>query len=339
MTMKKAMTVNGPVDADQLGHILPHEHILMEFPDWGQKPMYPELWEEKISLKILGRLRRDIWSCQDNLRLDDPVVMTQEIATFKQHGGGTIVDVTPIGLKRSVPAVAEIARQTGVHVIVGTGYYIQAGHPQEVASLSEEAISRWLVREVSEGIEDTGIRAGMIGEIGISSMTPDEARVLRAAARAQRETGAPLSIHQFGGNELPQIDAILQEFGVPPERVILCHMSSASAEQRQWAAERGYYIEFDCFGNEYYSDPLAGVIVRDPDRIRMIKDLIARGHLRQILVSQDTALKMLLKKYGGWGYEHLIVNVKPLMLREGLPPKAIDTMLFYNPMRAITYLD
>ena len=336
--MKNAMTINGPVAADQLGHILPHEHILMEFPDWGQKPMYPELWGEKLSLKILGRLRRDIWSCQDNLRLDEPAVMAQEIASFKQRGGATIVDVTPIGLKRNVAAVAEIARQTGVHIIVGTGYYIQAGHPQEVASLSVDDITRWMVREVTKGIDGSGIRAGIIGEIGISSMTSSEEKVLRAAARAQRETGAPLSVHQFGGNELRQIDAILQEAGVPPTNVILCHMSSASAGQRLWAAERGYSIEFDCFGNEYYSDPLAGTIIRDPDRIRMIKDLIARGHLRQILVSQDIALKMLLKKYGGWGYEHLIVNVKPLMLREGLPPKAIDTMLYYNPMRMVAYL-
>jgi len=337
--MQKAMTVHGPVAADELGHILPHEHILMEFPDLGQKPKYPELWDEKISLKILGRLRRDIWSCKDNLRLNEPDVMQQEVASFKQHGGGTIVDVTPIGLKRQAPAVAEIARQTGVHILVGTGYYIQAGHPNQVATLSVDDITRWMVREVTVGIDETSIRAGIIGEIGISSMTPDEAKVLRAAARAQRETGAPLSVHQFGGNELLQIDAILREEDVSPTSVILCHMSSVTAEQCLWAAERGYYIEFDCFGNEYYTDPLAGIITRDPDRIRMIKELIARGHLRQILISNDIALKILLKKYGGWSYEHLIVNIKPLMLREGLPPKAIDTMMYYNPMRVIAYLD
>jgi phosphotriesterase-related protein len=337
--MKKAMTTQGLVEADALGHILPHEHILMRFPEWGAQPLYPELQDEKMSLKILGRLRRDIWSCKDNLRLDEPEVMEAEVASFKANGGGTIVDVTPVGLQRDVTAVAAIARKTGVKIVVGTGYYIHAGHPAEVAGLSAEQIAAWMVKEITVEIEETGIRAGIIGEIGISNLHPDEEKTLRAAALAQRETGAPISVHQFGGKELARIHAILLEYAVPPSSVVLCHMSSASAEERAWAAGLGYTIEFDCFGNEYYSDPRAGTIVRDPDRIRMIKELLGRGHLRQILVSNDIALKMLLKKYGGWGYEHIQVNARPLMLREGLPPKTIDTLLYYNPMRMIAYLD
>ena len=337
--MKKAMTTRGPVDADALGHILPHEHILMEFPDWGQVPVYPELIDEKVSLKILGKLRRDIWSCNDNLRLDEPEVALAEVASFGNNGGGTIVDVTPVGLKRDIRGVAEIASKSGVNIVVGTGYYIKAGHPKEVESQSVDEIARWITKEVTDGIEDTGIRAGIIGEIGISNLHPDEAKTLRAAARAHRVTGAPISVHQYGGNEIHQIDAILYEEGVSPTQVVLCHMSSASPELRLWAAERGYYIEFDCFGNEYYNDPMAGIILRDPDRIRMIKELISKGYLHQILISNDIALKMLLKKYGGWGYEHIKVNIKPLMLREGLPPKTIDTLIYYNPMRLIAYLD
>lgn len=337
--MKQAMTVRGPVAADRLGHILPHEHILMEFPLPAGPARYPELWDLDVSIEVLGRLRRDIWSCRDNLRLDDPAVAIDELASFRERGGGTIVDVTPVGLGRQVAAVQQIAMHTGLNIIVGTGFYIRAGHPPQVATLSTEQLGTWMVREVTVGIEDTGIRAGIIGEIGISApMHPDEEKVLRGAARAHRETGAPLSVHQYGGEELARIDAILRAESVSPERVILCHMCSATPEQRLWAAERGYYVGIDGFGNDYYLDAVAGRITRDPDRIAMVRALFEAGHLRQILISNDVALKMLLKRYGGWSYEHILVNIRPFMLREGIPLKAIDSLLYYNPMRAIAYL-
>jgi phosphotriesterase-related protein len=263
-----------------------------------------------------------------------------EVASFKTHGGGTIVDVTTIGLNRNVRGVAEISRQTGVHIVAGTGYYIQAGHPAEVAALSVDALADRMAREIQAGIEGTGMRAGIIGELGISSpVHPDEEKVLRAGLRAQRETGAPVSIHQYGGRELELIHAMVREEGVDPQNVALCHMGSVSADQRNQAADRGYYVEIDCFGNEYYTDALAGAILQDPERIQMVKALVERGHLRQILISNDVALKMLWKRYGGWSYEHIQVNIKPFMLRKGLPPKAVDTIIYYNPMRFIATLD
>ncbi len=337
--MKKAMTVLGPVNADRLGHILPHEHILLDLSELDVAPRYPELLDKKVSIEILGKLRRDIWSCRDNLRLDDQEVATQEIASFKLNGGGTIVDVTPIGLKRDVKPIREIAEQTEVNIVVGTGYYHVAVHPKQAAELSVGDIADWVVKELQVGIDDTGIKAGIIGEIGVGSpMHPEEEKVLRAAARAHQRTGAPVSVGQRGGDEIERIDAILAEEGVSPERVILCHMGSVNQELQFCAADQGYYLELDDFGHEYYTDALAGVITRDPDRIKMVKALIERGHLRQLLISNGLALKMLLKRYGGWSYEHIKPNIKPFMLREGIPIKAVDTLIHYNPMRAIAYL-
>ncbi len=338
--MKKAMTILGPVPADQLGHILTHEHILSDVPDWGLQPLYPELLDHKVTIGILGKLRRDIWSCKDNLRLDEPEVSLQEVASFKAKGGGTLVDVTSVGLKRDIRGVTEIARATGVHVVAGTGLYIHSGHPAYVARQAADELAAWMIAEIQEGIEGTGMRAGIIGEIGISSpMHQDEEKVLRAALRAQRSTGAPLSIHQWGGQSLEKIDALVQEEGVSPANIILCHLTTVSQEQRFWAAERGFYLGIDSFGHEYYTDALAGKILQDPGRIQMVRDLIERGHLRQILLSNDLGLKMLQKKYGGWGYEHILVNIKPFMLRMDIPPKAIDTLLYYNPARLMAYLD
>jgi len=338
--MKKAMTILGPVPADQLGHILTHEHILSDVPDWGIQPLYPELLDHKVTIDILGKLRRDIWSCKDNLRLDESEVSRQEVASFKAKGGGTLVDVTSVGLKRDVHRVAEIARATGCHVVAGTGFYIHSGHPAYVAQETVEELAGWMISEIQEGIEGTGMRAGIIGEIGISSpVHPDEEKVLRAALRTQRATGAPLSIHQWGGQCLDEIDALVQGEGVSPSNVILCHLTTVTEEQRFWAADRGYYLGIDSFGNEFYSDALAGKILQDPGRIEMVKKLIEQGYLRQVMVSNNLGLKMLQKKYGGWGYEHVLVNIKPFMLRMGLPPKAIDTLLYYNPARLIAYLD
>ena len=269
--MKKAMTVSGPVSADRLGHILPHEHVLMEFPNYDRQVLYPEIANEKVSLKIFGKLQRSYWSCKDNRRLDDVEVATAEVMSFGKSGGGTIVEMTTVGLKRNVKAMAEISRQTGVHIIVGTGYYVQIGHPPEVMRLSIEDIAQWMVGEVKHDIEGSGVRAGIIGEIGISDFYPDEEKSLRAAARAHHTTGAPISVHQVGGEELSKIDGTLHEEGVSPDQVILCHMSSTSPDRQRWALGRGYNVEFDDFGNEFYSDALSGSILHDLERVRRLK--------------------------------------------------------------------
>lgn len=338
--MKKAMTVSGPVEADELGHILPHEHIFRDFQKPEIHTLYPELKDKKVTLEYLGKIRRDIWSCRDNLVLDDVDTAVSEAVSFKSKGGGTIIDVTSIGLKREVKSVKKVADASGINIIVSTGYYVHEMHPEKIKSLSIDEISYLMCGEIEDGIDGTGIKAGVIGEIGISSpMHPDEEKVLRAAAAAHLKTGAAIYVHQYGGKELKDIHNILAEEGINPSKVILCHMCSTSSETRIWAASQGYYIEIDSFGNEYYSDAAAGKITRDPDKIRMIKELISKGYLKQILVSNNVSLKILLKKYGGWGYEHIILNIKPFMIREGIPIKSIDTMIYYNPMRAVAYLD
>ena len=337
--MKKAMTVLGPVDADGLGHILPHEHILMEFPPYDRQVLYPEIADEKVSLKIFGLLQRSYWSCKDNLRLDDIDVALSELTAFRQSGGSTIVEMTNVGLKRNIGALAEISRRTGVNIVVGTGYYVHIGHPQEVAALKIEEIANWMVTEVTQGVEESGVRAGILGEIGISNLHPDEEKTLRAAARAYHTTNAPISIHQVGGQEILRIDTILREEKVNPAKVILCHMNSAAPYLHLWALDHGYNVEFDDFGNEYYSDGLSGEILRDLERVRVVKNLIAKGYLNQILISHDICLKMLLKNYGGWGYDHILLNIVPLMLREGILQDAVDQMIYLNPNRLIAYMD
>jgi phosphotriesterase-related protein len=332
--MKNAMTVSGPVPANMLGHILPHEHIIMKFPDYQTtSPIYPEISKEKVSVVILDKIRRDIWSCVDNCQLDEKDVAVEDLLSFKKNGGGTIVDATTLGLGRNIPAIKEISEKSGVNIIVGTGYYVGITHPRELIYLSEKDIEERMLKEVQEEIEDTGVRAGMVGEIGTSALvTPQEEKVLRASLRVHVKTGLPVSIHQFGGVGLKQIHSIVKEEEVETCHVILCHMCMrCSQEERAWAADQGYCVEIDGFGNEFHVNPRVEKIIYDKDRVGMVRNLIERGFLKQVLISQDTAFKIMLKKYGGKGYEHVILNVGPLMLQNGITSDQIQTLLYQNP--------
>src|SRR5690606_12145890 len=118
-----------------------------------------------------------------------------------------------------------LARRTGVHVVVGTGIYHQAFHPPWLADMSERDICEWFVREITEGMEGTGVRAGIIGEIGTyqNHMTEVERRVFRAAARAAKETGVAVTTHTYLGHlALEQID-VLTGAGLAPERIVIGH--------------------------------------------------------------------------------------------------------------------
>ena len=195
----KAQTVLGPVDGDTMGITLPHEHLLIDF-----KVMFkePEAAADKgralapVTMANLGWVRQNFSSSLDNLRLLDEDVARDEALLFKQAGGQTMVDPTNGGLARDPAALARIARATGLHIVMGAGYYVQAAHPPALSTRSVDDIAREIVADLTVGVGDTGVRAGLIGEIGCTwPWTDDEKKVVRAAVAAQRETGAPLMIH------------------------------------------------------------------------------------------------------------------------------------------------
>jgi phosphotriesterase-related protein len=332
-----AMTVLGPVSADELGIVLPHEHILLDtaFLD-GPLPdaRYPELWGRPVTMEILGKLHRDATSCRDNMVLDDPVAAAEELNAFRAAGGLTVADATVTGVGRNPLVIRSIAKGTGLHVIAGTGFYIARRHPAFVEHMTADELADLMVHELTESMDESGVCAGMIGEIGTGNpMHPEEEKVLRAASRAQLRTGAPIQVHvQRPGAELPRVHEILQDEGVPPDRVAILHMDDGvRMSLRRQAAEWGYYVSLDCFGVERYLDRIPDVLPRDTQRIAWVVDLIERGHLERILISQDIWLKMLLKRYGGWGYDHLLVNVLPWMRHLGMTEVQIDRLTVANP--------
>jgi phosphotriesterase-related protein len=206
----KAQTVLGPLDGDAMGITLPHEHLLIDF-----KVMFkePETAADKgralapVTMANLGWVRQNFSSNLDNLRLLDEDVARDEALLFKQAGGQTMVDPTNGGLSRDPIALARIARATGLNIVMGAGYYVQAAHPPALSAKSVDLITREIVSDLTAGVGDTGIRAGLIGEIGCTwPWTDSEKKVMRAAVDAQKETGAPLMIHPGRNPRAPVAD-------------------------------------------------------------------------------------------------------------------------------------
>ncbi len=335
-------TVCGAITREQLGVVATHEHVLLDQSNHYQAVPTPGITDpenQKVEMWNLGILSRDCFALKDNTILNDETVQTEEVAYFKKAGGDTLIDASLPGIGRDPQVLLRVAKKTGLNVIMGTGFYVGATHPEELRFMSERQIADIMVKELTEGVDGTGIRAGYIGEIGISEVFDDkERKVLRAAGIAQRDTGVAINVHinPWTTNGLEAAD-ILLDAGVNPKRICISHVDVENREDYIYALlKKGVYVEFDNFGKEYYIRREVrhsgyGLFVNDTDRVTLVKKLTNDGYLRQILLSCDICLKNLLHKYGGWGYDHVLTNIVPMMEDEGITDEQIRTMLVDNP--------
>ena len=210
----QAITVTGPVDAEALGITLPHEHLLLDLRNQFTEPADPiqrERSHEPLTAANAALVRRNPYAIRDNLLLDDLELAAQETAPFQAAGGRTIVDCTSIGIHRDPCKLQAIARRTGLNIIAGCGYYTHDTHPPEMAAWSIDTVAEQMIRDLTEGIDGSGIRAGVIGEIGTSfPLHPDEQKVLsgrRLGISTDRsvDSGAYLSLgaRRIGGGRNP----------------------------------------------------------------------------------------------------------------------------------------
>lgn len=337
------MTVDGPVPARDLGVTLMHEHLIANSLCWRAAPRDQDerLWMDRpVSIEALGFLRRNPLFSKDNLRLDDEDLASSEILRFRLAGGQTVVDTTSIGLGRDIGAIRRIAHASGLQIVAGCGFYVDATHPPWIAGLSIDALCDAIVQEIHEGVGGSGVRPGIIGEIGTSlPITPREDRVLRAAALAQCQTGLALTVHMAGrAAEAVRVLDILDEAGADLERVILGHMDDDldDLDAHIAAAKRGAYVEYDAFGAEWYFDGLETCAARDIDRVHAVASLADRGFLDRVLLSQDIWLKQALRRYGGYGYDHIPRSIAPMLCKAGLCDADLKTLLVANPARVLS---
>ncbi len=338
------MTVNGPLAADSLGVVSPHEHLLIdirnqftEFIGIARRARS----EGKVCLENMDALSRNPYAVKDNLVMDDVALAAQELMRFRQAGGDTVVDATLTSIGRDPDALRDLSRATGVNIIAGCGYYTADTHPADMAHKTVAEIRQEILHDLRQGMDITRIRAGVIGEIGTSAeIHPGEMKVLEAAAEAQLETGVGVIVHTYpwGQRGLDALE-ILCGKGVPPQKVSINHIDvEIDLTYCRQLLREGVFIEFDDFGKEYFIDRrdrgfAGGVFARDIERVLAIKTLLDEEFLDQILVACDVCFKTLLHRYGGWGFDHILTHIVPMMLDEGITPAQIDVLLRDNPRR------
>jgi len=342
----RVVTVLGEIKPDALGVTLAHEHLLLDLRNQYAEPADPE--RKRFGLRPVGpetveTVRRDPYALRDNLILDDVECAVAEVERFRDAGGRTIVDCTSRGLSPRPDALAEISRQTGVHVVTGCGYYTQDTHPADMAERSVEQIADEIVRDLTVGIDDTGIRAGVIGELGTSAtIRPQEEKVLRVAAKAFARAPRAIYVHTYPwGKEGAAAARLLIDAGVDPARIVICHIDVTFnlAYLREMLA-LGVVIEFDNFGKEFEPDApdggfAGGRFASDAERVQVVKQCLERGFGAQLLVTTDICLKCMLHAHGGAGYAHILQNVMPMMREAGITQSAIDRLLTENPRRVL----
>ena len=302
--MSKLRTVAGPVGPESAGITYIHEHLCIDLRT-------PEDREG---------------------RLADEDAVVQDLAEVAALGGRTIVELTNRGMGRDPVALRRVAERSGLNVIAATGFYFGRFLPGEVRSGSVEELAVSMERELVEGIGDTGIAAGLIGEIGSSrgEITPLEEKVFRAAARAQRQTGVPIMTHTSYGTMAPEQVALLDRAGADLSRVSLSHLDLvADLEYHESVLRTGVFIQFDTIGKERY--------MPDETRLRLLLELLDRGWERQIMLSCDISLEAYLRSRGGHGYGYLLRTFVPRLRQAGVEEQAVEEMLVHNPARFLAW--
>jgi phosphotriesterase-related protein len=281
------MTVRGPVPANEIGFCLPHEHTFIDL----------------VRVQPTQLLAYDF-------QLIDPVLVAEEFGLFVEavgrspfasHGRPGIVELTNgPRMGRSPAALLDLARRFDTHVVMSCGWYREPWFEPDLGERPVKVLARQLVDEIENGVEGTGIRPGIIGELGTDRdfVSPAEERVLRAGARAHHETGLSITLHARASRvALLQIDVLLEE-QVEPHRIIVGHADSIhDPDYHEELARLGVWVEFDT---------LRGKVPYAVDRgVRYIVEARRRGYLHQLLLSGDVCALSHLHAYGGSGYDYL----------------------------------
>ena len=348
------MTVLGPVSADELGPTLTHEHLVVDLTCYWRPPEDASrraIAEAPFDMSMIGIVKRDPFFVRDNNILDDVDVAIEEAMEFKNLGGGTIVDVTLADIGRDPLALQQIARSAGLNVIAGCGHYVHLAHPASVGDEPAGMIAERMITDLTDGIDGTGVRAGVIGEIGTSDpLHPREQKVLRAAAQAQHSTGYAITVHVApAARKGHEVLDVLESEGTDLQRVVMGHLDlnlghlDAEFDEivayHSSLADRGCFIQYDTCGVELYV-PSGGLgpsfwLPSDLTRLRAITRLLEADHGDRLLLSQDVCTKKDLVRYGGFGYGHILRNFVHNLQEVGVARSEIDQILVDNPKRML----
>lgn len=299
-------TVIGDIAPDELGVCLPHEHLL------GCPPA-------------------PYYQSDPDLILDDLEASTQEAKDLRWTGIDSLVEMTPIDYHRNPDGLKRISEQSKLNIICVTGYLKDKFCAPFVEEMSVDAIAQQMIADIQTGIDDTGIKAGVIkASSSLDTITTNEAKVFAAAAIAQQETGALISTHTEAGTmALEQIN-LLTNLGVQPNRILIGHLDrNMDWDYHRQVADRGVYFGYDQISkHKYYPDA---------DRIDFIAFVSANGYESQLMLSMDLARRSDFATYGGQpGHTYFMKNFVPRLHDAGLPEEFINRLIRDNPRNALT---
>ncbi len=306
----KALSILGPIDEKELGFTLVHEHLLTN---------PPEILSSKEPDLVIPSVEKGI----------------EELRLFADAGGRTIVEASPINYGRNVRGMVEIARAVPrVNVIASTGFYTAKTLDDSFSEKSVDEIADIMIREIEEGMDGTRHRAGVI-KVAVSyfNIHPLEEKSLRAAARAHKETGAPVQVHTSYGTMGLEIVSIFREEGADLRKVLLLHMDeNFDLWLMKKVLRHGVNISFDKFARVKYRVP-------EEKRINYLKKLIDEGFEDQLMVSSDMGRRSYFKSYGGGpGLEYLPKIIVPRLREMGWSDELIDKIFVENPRRYLAFL-
>lgn len=400
-------TVTGPIAPEEVGFTLPHEHLFINFfeptsrlgyrltgeiplpakqfmqsfgliyvPDTEAKQQF---WDrEAVDLPMIAQMRADALAGRLNgymnktiAILDSDMEAAEELARFAGFGGRTVVDVTVEGLGREPLRLQRLARNSGVNIVMGTGWYRWPFHDPSIEALSIDQLAQIMVDDITKGVHGTDARAGIIGEIPIdptsvaiegdllsadklaarriaqakAAAAPGaqaedvfdarELRVLRAAARASRSTGAAITLH-YATRSLAPLD-ILAEEGADLRRVVVGHADGIMLDPGLLEAmlARGVTLEVD-YGLQYVAT--TGPV--NPSQ-RSVLDATAAailaGHAEQIMLSLDLCTRLGRRSHGGGGLGWIHEHVLPYLRSKGVTEAQIQQITVGNPTRLLTF--
>ena len=315
--MAQVETVSGPIDTAELGHTLMHEHIFVISPEIEEN--YPAFDEDAEIERAVAQLTE-----------------------LKGRGIDTIVDLTVIGTGRSIPRIQRVVERSPVNVIVASGIYTYNEVPKYFHFRGpgtlldgDELMVPMFVRDIENGIADTGVKAAIlkcaVDEDGLTSGTE---RVMRAVAKAHRQTGVPISTHTFAPGKVGlDQQRVLEEEGVDLTRVIIGHSGDTTdLGYLQALVSKGSCIGMDRFGID--------VQLPFEDRVNTVAAMCERGHADKLVLSHDAAVyidwldrEVIAQATPNWHYNHISDDVLPALRERGVSDEQIDQMLVGNPRR------
>lgn len=297
------MTVAGPIRAADLGVTLMHEHVFVD------------LWRELAREGVLSDLD----------------LAVTELADYVDAGGRTLVECSTREIGRDPGALRAVAQRTGLQIIMGTGHYRHPYLDREWFDRNGvDRVAEQMIRDITEGADGSDVKSGIIAEVGTERewISAAEERAFRAAARAQRATGVPISTHAVCWPVgTAQLD-LLEEEGVDPGRVIIGHCDTVFDPRYHLAlARRGAFVQFDTIRGRSEHEI--------EQRLGFVQRLADAGHLDRVLLSQDVCVRGNLRAYGGNGYSFILRSFVPRLRGAGFAKQDIDRLLVLNPRQAL----